>query len=495
VNDDTGVTTADESIPVTSNSFVHEGLTNGSTYYYRVSAVSPLEIEGPLSDEASAALVFPAQPQGVEAVAGPFRVTVSWDAVEGATAYNVYWKSGTGGVTTSDAKIEVSGEATEVARTGLEAGTPYFYIVTAANPVGEGTASSEVSATPTTASQAVMVAAGSGGFPPTTCAVMSDGTVRCVGTNPGDGTSSAAEPVAVTGISAATHVSVGSGHACAVEGGSVKCWGGGTAGQLGNGANLTELEPVTVSGITAATVVEAGEAFSCAIEGGDVKCWGAGTVGELGTAPVLESSPVPVVVPLPRAASQLSLGTVSSRACAILPDPDPQTDPQLDPELWCWGILPFWLGQNPTFCEFARCSPLRVPMVTPEWVSLGRDHGCWLEVLPGEVACGGSAAAQFFSPLDEPISFDRVSAGDDFNCGYTPAGTVTCWGFNGSGQLGDGTISPHPSYSYTHPVTAVGVDAATSISAGREHACAVDDGVVKCWGLGFGSTPVVVMGL
>ena len=77
-----------------------------------------------------------------------------------------------------------------------------------------------------------------------------------------------------------------------------------------------------------------------------------------------------------------------------------------------------------------------------------------------------------------------------------------CWGWNGYGQLGDGTttnqLTPTLVMSLTQGVTA--------ITAGGAHSCAVKDGVAMCWGwngygqLGDGSatnhlTPVSVMRL
>jgi alpha-tubulin suppressor-like RCC1 family protein len=56
-------------------------------------------------------------------------------------------------------------------------------------------------------------------------------------------------------------------------------------------------------------------------------------------------------------------------------------------------------------------------------------------------------------------------------------GTVKCWGYNGYGQLGDGTTTQR-----TTPVVA-GVSSVTSTSTGAQHTCAaIADGTVQCWG-------------
>lgn len=40
-----------------------------------------------------------------------------------------------------------------------------------------------------------------------------------------------------------------------------------------------------------------------------------------------------------------------------------------------------------------------------------------------------------------PLAFRQVSAGGYHSCGVTSANRLYCWGYNASGQLGDGTIT------------------------------------------------------
>jgi alpha-tubulin suppressor-like RCC1 family protein len=72
-----------------------------------------------------------------------------------------------------------------------------------------------------------------------------------------------------------------------------------------------------------------------------------------------------------------------------------------------------------------------------------------------------------------------IAAGDDHTCAITNSGGVKCWGYNDSGQLGEGTTTDS-----SVPVDVVGLSGgARSIAAGWGHTCAltVRDGIL-CWG-------------
>ncbi len=86
----------------------------------------------------------PATPANLAATAtSQSTIALTWDAVEGATEYNIY--SGTETVATVTTNSYNA--------TGLTAGTEYCYTVTAVNVAGESAASEEACATPTEAEQ------------------------------------------------------------------------------------------------------------------------------------------------------------------------------------------------------------------------------------------------------------------------------------------------------------------------------------------------------
>ena len=71
-----------------------------------------------------------------------------------------------------------------------------------------------------------------------------------------------------------------------------------------------------------------------------------------------------------------------------------------------------------------------------------------------------------------------MDSGFRHSCAGKSDGTLYCWGYNGSGELGDGTI-----VTRSTPTLISGVTGAISIAAGDTHTCAVDSmNAVYCWG-------------
>lgn len=87
----------------------------------------------------------PGAPSGLTATPGNGQVSLSWTAASGATEYNVYRGTASGGPYTN---IQSNLVATSFTNTGLTNGTTYYYVVTGTNGVGEGANSNQASATP-----------------------------------------------------------------------------------------------------------------------------------------------------------------------------------------------------------------------------------------------------------------------------------------------------------------------------------------------------------
>ncbi|MCX5786419.1 MAG: SBBP repeat-containing protein [Elusimicrobia bacterium] len=138
-----GITKASTRISGVASPYAHTGLTNGQTYYYRVTAMTSKEESG-LSAEVSA-ITVPDAPRNAVVTASDGQNTVSWDAVTGAVSYNIYWGVAAG-ITKASAKF--SGAVSPCEHTGLTNGQAYYYRITAVNAAGESALSAEVSGTP-----------------------------------------------------------------------------------------------------------------------------------------------------------------------------------------------------------------------------------------------------------------------------------------------------------------------------------------------------------
>jgi alpha-tubulin suppressor-like RCC1 family protein len=123
-------------------------------------------------------------------------------------------------------------------------------------------------------------------------------------------------------------------------------------------------------------------------------------------------------------------------------------------------------------------------------IAAGRNHTC-IARQSGTISCwgfnpagqlgNGEAGNVRRSPVDVVgIRGVAVAAGGDFSCAIRTQGTVACWGGNDYGQLGKGDT-----VGSTTPVAVAGLTDVVAIAAGQKHACAVKgDGSVHCWGDG-----------
>jgi hypothetical protein len=93
----------------------------------------------------------PAAPLSLAVKAGRGQASLSWNASVGATSYKVKRATTSGGPYITIATVD----ATVYTNTGLTNGTTYYYVISAVNTLGEGTNSTEATATPTDAGSLV----------------------------------------------------------------------------------------------------------------------------------------------------------------------------------------------------------------------------------------------------------------------------------------------------------------------------------------------------
>jgi hypothetical protein len=120
------------------------GLTNGTTYYYVVSASNSAG-ESANSPEVSATPnAPPPAPTGLTGFGGNAQVSLTWNASTGATSYNVKRSITSGGPYTTIQSPSTTGYTDS----SVANGTTYYYVVSAVNSAGESPNSVQVSATP-----------------------------------------------------------------------------------------------------------------------------------------------------------------------------------------------------------------------------------------------------------------------------------------------------------------------------------------------------------
>ena len=121
----------------------------------------------------------------------------------------------------------------------------------------------------------------------------------------------------------------------------------------------------------------------------------------------------------------------------------------------------------------------------------GSEHTCVL-ARTGTVTCMGSGGrgqlgvpntANSDTPVSVPgiVGATAIAAGIEHTCAVLASTRVSCWGANEVGQAGRDPETAGT--SVTPPATVKGLSMVKTLSAGREHTCALlTTGSVKCWG-------------
>jgi fibronectin type 3 domain-containing protein len=137
-------------VPGGATVHIENNLTNGTTYFFVVTAVNSLgqSVESAeVSATPFAAQTVPVPPTNLTASAADSEVILNWNAAAGAQSYNLYWGT-TAGVTPGTGTKISNLSGTSYTHTGLANNITYYYILTAENSLGESLPSGEASAMP-----------------------------------------------------------------------------------------------------------------------------------------------------------------------------------------------------------------------------------------------------------------------------------------------------------------------------------------------------------
>ena len=297
---------------------------------------------------------------------------------------------------------------------------------------------------------------------------------------------------AVTGLSAGYHSCV------ILSSETVRCWGVNSFGEVGDGTTTDRTTPVDVPGLTDVTAIASGGSHTCALlSDTTVRCWGFNAYGQLGDGTTLDRHQ-PVVVAGLSGVTAIAAGW--NHTCAV----------RADGTAACWGFNDYGqVGTGSSAADVLTPTPVAglsgVRSIDPTTFST-----CAL-LLDGTVRCWGYNAT---GDLGDGTTTDRLAptrvaglTGVRALAGLHPCAlladtTVRCWGSNDFGELGDGTTRTR-----LKPVKVAGLTGVASIAGGANHTCAVlTSGAVRCWGynlegeVGDGtaharSRPVPVVGL
>ena len=315
------------------------------------------------------------------------------------------------------------------------------------------------------------------------CAWARGGQVWCWGWaaagNAGDGREPrSTRPLEVRGVGVSEGVSVGYWHACAHGGGDAVCWGTSGFGEVGSGRLGVFPEPVRVA-VPDVHQIVATLFGSCAIgSGGGLWCWGwdATRTEFLPITLMLE----PAVEPIGRDVAGIGL---FENGCALL----------LDGSVSCWGVLPRGDG----WAWVPAPGEPRFPPGSAERVIVGLETRCVIDaastlVCEGDNESGDLGVGGPTGPGETPrlVVPDVVAAsvGEGLtmrslsmrraSCLVRRDGMLACWGFNGFGQVGDGTYDDR-----VVPTVMTALPDVRAVDVGATHTCAIDAaGAAWCWG-------------
>jgi hypothetical protein len=280
------------------------------------------------------------------------------------------------------------------------------------------------------------------------CAITTGGVLMCSGENTenqlGDGgnTDRTAWTVIDVGVSYAS-VSGGDLHTCGITtAGVLKCWGENADGQVGDGTTDPVVTPQVISAGTPYALVSAGGSHTCGItQTGVVNCWGLNDNGQIGDASLLDrTSPTALSI----GGTYKSISSGGKHSCAV----------NTSSQLYCWGDSekgqvgdgiadPAVNYQTATLINsLFSYSVVFSGLESTCAITTAGALRCWGENTTSALGDGTTVDRSSPTAIDTAKIYSSVSSsnGGYFGCGMLTNNSFRCWGGNGNGQIGNGTI-------------------------------------------------------
>jgi alpha-tubulin suppressor-like RCC1 family protein len=318
-----------------------------------------------------------------------------------------------------------------------------------------------------------------------TTAIKSNGTLWAWGSNSygklGDGTGFDSNvPVIILSDIPWLSVSAGDSHTAAIKSdGTLWAWGSNSNGELGVGDITDKYAPEKVGSETNWTSISGGSGFTVALKSdGSLWSWGKNGFGQLGDGSSTGST-VPVPIGMDTNWATVSAGI--NHTVAI----------KSDGSLWTWGNNGY--GQLGDGSNTDRNAPVRIGTDTnwataaagdSDTVAIKSDGSLWAWGINSDGQLGDGSTTDRIAPvrIGTDTNWVSVSAGSFHTVAIKSDGTLWTWGWNAYGQLGSGTLdsSNSPMQEPTHAANWV------SLSAGNSHTVALkSDGSLWAWGYNY----------
>jgi len=210
-------------------------------------------------------------------------------------------------------------------------------------------------------------------------------------------------------------------------------------------------------------------------------CWGINSNGELGRGHTNSSTEIALISSISGNTGFASFSVGFRHTCARSTQGD----------IWCWGLNTS--GQLGDGSGTSQATPVKVTGLPGTAISVGAgtSHSCAV-MITGSVSCwgnntsgklGNNSTTNSNVPVSVVTSAGALTSVLDvyLGSGHTcarRAGDAYCWGANNQRQIGDGGTT-----NSSVAVQVAGLSNVAEMGLGSEHSCArLTDGNVRCWG-------------